>query len=380
MSLLYADGRVFEGNGLENSRTPLKQSLTFPTMTSNYFFPESQRPGLFRSSAWLSAWNESWSDHQAIKSLSNVASISNLDNEVYLTRSLKRGLIPQTTAFPLGVSVAGVPSVRSEYFFFPASNEAIHDRVENYLNKVLEYNWNQFYLPDILVSSPEYPALLDLARSKDLYVVSANLDNTYGILTTDLLGFDEYLRGLGKNTRLKLFNKRKNLNALGAVSVENIWPDKERFFKLLDNFHEQRWGKPCYRGRNITFIEKLLEKLIEQGHEVDLSVLSMNQTPVSVLLDVRVNGRQYNLQSGYLENYVKNISLGTLHFGYQIETAFSNTRVDFYDFMAGRGKHSDYKKLMATHNDQLASLFLVRSHWLKLFYKIRPLLKRFSKS
>jgi hypothetical protein len=89
------------------------------------------------------------------------------------------------------------------------------------------------------------------------------------------------------------------------------------------------------------------------------------------VLDINVNGRVYNLQSGYLENFAKGISLGTLHFGYQIEAAFKSEKVGFYDFMAGNGKNSNYKASLANKTAQFNTVILVRNPILKMLYKIR---------
>src|SRR5690606_40849246 len=72
------------------------------------------------------------------------------------------------------------------------------------------------------------------------------------------------------------------------------------------------------------------------------------------VFDISYQGRKYNLQTGYQENFHKSISLGTLHFGYQIEAAFRDPDVAFYDFMAGKGKNSDYKKSLANCSDEFA--------------------------
>ena len=104
--------------------------------------------------------------------------------------------------------------------------------------------------------------------------------------------------------------------------------------------------------------------------------MSVSDTPVSVVFDIRYQGRQYNFQSGYQENYCKSVALGTLHFGYQIEAAFNNPAIQFYDFMAGKGKNCDYKKKLVNRTDEFATLLLVRSHWLKQAYKLQSLIRR----
>lgn len=348
------------------------------SMTIEQFFPDAQKPGLFRSAAWLLAWEQCWGDHHKIAILPSPAisqNILSLCVSICRVKICKKGFLRLSTAFPLGVSTATAPSIRSEYFFFPVDEAPLEQRVIEYLDSAMSHPWDQFYFPDILKSAPEYLLLPAVAKRKNLMPIIEVKENTYGI-AVNRGSFTEYLAGLGKNTRLKLFNRRKNLAGFGDITVENIWPDRERFFYLLDDFHEKRWGKPCYKGRNRSFIEALLDNIDAHGGEIDLSILSVAGRPLSALLDIRVSGRQYNLQSGYIENFDKQISLGTLHFGYQIEAAFDNKTVDFYDFMAGTGKNADYKKFMATHSDQFVSLLLIRSPWLKLAHKAKDLFKR----
>jgi hypothetical protein len=336
---------------------------------SSFFFPAHHQPGLFRSHAWLDAWQKSWGDHPNLQLLSLDPALNDPTQTIGRARVVKKGILPISNAFPAGTSIATAPGIRSEYFFFPAYSTSLEEDIGSYLDKVLKHSWDQFYIADMLRSSPAYDLLLTLAQARNLYVVHEQIENTYAI---DLRArdFAGYLRGLGKNTRLKLFNRRKNLAALGDIRVENLWPDRKGFYQLLNSFHQQRWGKDCYRGRNQKFIDQLLDNLHDENGEADFSVLSIAGKPVSVVFDIRFKGRQYNLQSGYLEQFHKHISLGTLHFGYQIEAAFQNPQIEFYDFMAGKGKHADYKKFLVNCQDEFASVVLARSAWLKIIYKL----------
>ena len=335
------------------------------TSTSHAFFPEHHRPGLFRSRAWLNTWAQHWGHGANIMPLANSPELA--EHKLYRLRQMLKGVIPIQIGFPAGVSTSATPSVRSEYFFFSQKEEKSAQVIADYLNQLQRQRWDQFLLPDLLRSSNEYPLLLDQARAANLKVVEKHCDKTYGIDLTDK-SFEQYLGSLGKNTRLKLFNRRKNLASLGTIKLENIWPDQDRFYQLLNEFHRTRWNKPCYQGIQLQFISDLSQALADDGHEIDFSVLSVNDEVVSVLFDVRVNGRQYNFQSGYLENFARNISLGTLHLGYQIEAAFSNPGIGFYDFMAGTGKNSDYKSAIANTSDELVTLALVRNPLLKFAY------------
>lgn len=115
-------------------------------------------------------------------------------------------------------------------------------------------------------------------------------------------------------------------------------------------FHLQRWGKPCYAGENLLFIQKIFDALYADGKFVDLSVLSLNDKPISAVLDIHYGSRIYNFFSvWFCPETSKNISLGIIHFGYQIESACNNPMIDYYDFMAGAGKQVDYNQSISTN-------------------------------
>lgn len=342
------------------------------------FFLASHQPGLFRSSAWLTAWKEAWGTHPATRPSGDAVSLpcgTTLEEMIVRTRTYKGKILPVINAFPLGISTREMPSIRSEYFFLANEDEHLPKTITRYLDNALQYSWDQFYIADILRSSPTYHLLLQAARARQLDVIHAEIEPTYAI---DLRqrDFATYLGNLGKHTRLRLFNRRQHLKKQGPVKIQNIWPDRTAFFQLLNDFHQRRWGKACYRGRNIDFINLFLDHLTIQGYEVDFSVMSVSGTPVSAVFDIRYQGRQYNFQSGYLENFCKSVALGTLHLGYQIEAAFNNPAIQFYDFMAGKGKNSDYKKKLVNRSDELATLLLVRSNWLKQIYKLQSLVRK----
>lgn len=338
-------------------------------MTS--FFLDKHRPGLFRSHAWLQAWLEVWGNHPEICLLEDKPTYK-LSSVLFAYRHKIKRFFPSKTAFPLGISTPAAASIRSEYFSADSPSLA-RDVISGYIQAMKVGRCDQLFLPDILQGSPEWHAVHDLSREQGLDCIIKESASTYGVDVADG-DFESYLTQLGSNTRLKFYNRRKNLDSMGSVKIENIWPNQERFYELINSFHEKRWGKPCYKDRNLQFMHVLLSYLVRDAHQVDLSVMSVGGNPVSVVLDIRYNGRIYNLQSGYLEGFAKNISLGTLHYGYQIESAFASADVDFYDFMAGTGKNSNYKSALANQEAQFDSFVLVRNPLLKILYRLQ---KRF---
>lgn len=332
------------------------------------FFPVKHRKGLFYSPAWITAWHHHWGNHPRLIAL---ASPSNHQETLYRFKEFKKGILPVVTAIPAGASSRVARSIRAEYFCISTLSEP-EAEVHSYLNNALSYKWSLLKIPDLLAGSREDQSIRSFAKAKGLLIVEENQTTTYAIDLRDT-DFENYLTQLGKNTRLKIYNRRKRLADAGTVKLENIWPDRKRFYRLLNEFHSYRWGKPCYQGRNQAFIDELLQAHHEAGGQVQMSVLSLDTEPVSVVLDIISQGRCYNLQSGYQENTVKDVSLGTLHFGYRIEQAFSEG-LDYYDFMAGNGKNCNYKASLSTHSATLATLLLIRSPMLKLAYHLKGML------
>lgn len=343
-----------------------------------------QRPGLFRSRSWLAAWVKAWADHPQIDFPDkhsvvdiNMAELRQLELESWVF-SVNEPLLPffsVLSAYPFGVSSRLAGSIRSEYFQFaidPLSNALVD---ADYFDRALALKWDRLIFPDVLVGSRDYQAIAAAAELKKLSLMEGAYENTYGV-NLKCSAFADYVKKLGKNTRLKLFNSRKKLEQHGAVSIENIWPDRVSFFKLLNDFHALRWGKPCYRERNQVFIHTLLDELAGTDAKVDFSVMSVNAVPVSVVFDICIHGRVYNLQAGYAEDFAKGIALGTLHLGYQLEAAFVDEQADYYDFMAGRGKKSDYKKSLSNSRAEFVTLTLVRNPLLHYGYKLKSCLRK----
>lgn len=307
---------------------------------------------LFNTTTWNEAWLGTWGKYleQTPSLLTGIGPLS------YSMRSKLKGVLPIYSTAPVGFSNRDVQSVRREYGSWSKSQ----------LKRLLETAPHQLILGDVIVGSNSHKKIEALSSSLGYGIRTDSTARAYSVKT--LGQYQDYLKTLSSDTRLKLYNRRKRLKAVGNVTVENIWPDIDEFIHQLNRFHQARWGRPCYSGLNLAFIQCLLKGLAESGHWVDLSVLRVDGTSVSVALDIQIENRVYNFQSGYHENFVKGVSLGTLHFGYQIEKAFSNPDIEHYDFMAGLGKNNDYKKSLSTHYCDLVTLILIKPWWLKIVY------------
>lgn len=316
---------------------------------------EERQPTLFQTAAWEQAWLETWGQQLA---KDPGIQLDHQSHSYHVTRRVK-GLLPIRTATTIGCSERGVPSIRREYYRASVGQ----------IKAQLQATTGQYVFSDVILGSPTYHSIKTQAQQQGLLVLEQDQAHAYSVNTST--NYPAYLEQLSANTRPKLHNRRKRLNDSGTVSHADLWPDVDDFIEQLNHFHQQRWGKPCYQGLNLAFIRKLLPLLEEEGHAVGLHCLAVDGRPVSLLLDIEVNSRIYNLQSGYEEQFRPGLSLGTLHFGYRIEQAFETPHIQAYDFMTGEGKNSNYKASLATQSCQLVTLIAVKPYWLKLLYRLK---------
>lgn len=334
------------------------------------FFPPVNQPGLFASAVWKDAWIKSWGNCSAIKQIDSRSEIHNLLPEapcLYSYNFSPLPLIKFKTLFTAGTSTPIAQSIRSEYFIPPGGS------MRSLINTAMKYSWSQLWIPDLINNSVECVQLYDEAKKSGLKLFVRDMAVSYAV-NLQREGFSGYLKSLGSNTRLKLFNKRKRLYEAGEIRIKNIWPDIDGFIEILNQFHQLRWGKLCYQGRNRELIVACMNNVVADGGEVDLSVIYCNGAAISAVLDIHYQQRIYNIQSGFVENFGNGVSLGTLHFGFQIEKAFE-TSATFYDFMAGNGKNNNYKAALATQTENFISIMLVRSKILAALYVVNDRIK-----
>jgi len=178
--------------------------------------------------------------------------------------------------------------------------------------------------------------------------------------------FDGYVRGLGRLTRLKAFGRRRQLLDEGAklqLDVCESGSEKlDYFFSSLNSFHLLRWGKPCFNREAVSFHKKVL--MNHPGIKPSLSSLLIDSKLVSLSYNICADSVMYNLQSGYLEDYDKKVSLGTLHMGWEIEKSFTESSIEYFDFLAGYGKVEDYKR----HYRGESVEFLTRKYFSSSFF------------
>lgn len=323
---------------------------------------------LFQTTAWQRAWWGEWaSTYGARLQREGGEGRSGLYVHSYtLSVSLKIRCLQF-----IGTSYREFSTPRTEYNTLGPAGD-----LSRICNELEQFDWTEAVFSDVKAESEEAHVLQKWALERGWYFRSIREDVAYGVCTEG--AFEDYLRFLGKHTRLKLYNRRKIFESLGNVVEVNFWPDRAReFFDLLNCFHEVRWGNPCFSDRSIAFHLDFLNRASAEGTKPLLQVLFNEQRPVSVLYNVLHRECVYNIQAGYDETFHKKVALGTLHLGYSIEAAFKDPSVVYFDLLAGEGKKTDYKAHLATNRTPLTTFMVVRSRRFRALYRIKDWLAWF---
>ncbi|RMJ06143.1 hypothetical protein DOQ08_00828 [Marinobacter litoralis] len=325
---------------------------------------------LFMSWPWQASWWEVWGHKLQLKLLllavyddaGRLIALAPLYFSRYRTPigwDLKR-LHIIGNAWKLG------PTVRTEYIGCICDTQHKPQALEALSDYLKGEAWDELILADALGSEIESWAQ---ALGKQVNVTCHVRSEAQGVAVDTRGGYDEWLTSLGKNTRLKVYNRRSLFE--GQLGGEfQAWEDPGAFLELLNNFHVARWGKPCFDQDAVRFHQLLLDRLTD-NQRAQLSVLQSDGKILSVLYDIRAGDRVYNLQAGFLEEFHPKISVGTLHLGYCIEAAFRCMDVASYDLLAGSGKNTFYKSHFKGQTVRFTTVEYVRSSVLKMAYGAR---------
>ena len=238
---------------------------------------------------------------------------------------------------------------------------AIGDQIEHNLA------WDEILLAYASTDSYAVRALELIAAHQGCYVRRERPIVHYAIDTTE--SFDRFLATLGTNTRQRLFGRRTLLEQLGTVRLERA--DAQNFHVQLDKLDalsRKRWGQglaPTSRS----FLSDTVLAMLDDGRAC-LSTLEIDDRPISSQLDVEASGIIYNIRSAIDTEFHRRLSPGLLHLGYLIQSACKRPDICRYSLLAGGGKHSDYKREIASITGQFVSMQLVRRGHEKLLYRL----------
>ena len=333
----------------------------------------------FMSWQWMSQWWINWGSRSsdklyiiAIYIKDELVGIAPL--YIYEATYLK-GWIPIKRLQFLGSRFSGSSGTRSEYL-----GTIVKQGLETEVNSVISQvilkirDWDEIVLSDLVKGDYFHQIIIDAADNNNLKTRNLALDECYSVNTKG--SFTKYLETLGKNTRLKLFNRRKALTEYGNITLEYVDLRKcDEIFQCINEFHLVRYGKPAFSELKIAILRTVIDSLPESVNLKCSSLLKVDKRPVSAMVNIFLGGKIYNIQLGFLENLDKRISLGTLHLGYTLEMAFKAEEITCLDLLAGQGKSTDYKSHLARQHSTLESFQILRNPIIRLMYFVNDKLK-----
>ena len=331
---------------------------------------------LFMSWPWLFSWWEIWGKALGLE----LALFGAYDANSRLVGLAPFFLHEFLSSFGLRIRRAHLlgnawhirPTVRTEYssLIIKKGLEAVVTNA--LLAQVSRLNWHEMIVCDqLLPELSRWEKGLALVGRKIALVPRAK---DTGVRVKTEGAFQEWLRRLGANTRLKLYNRRVYIKQKkGELVLKRVTENEVPiFFEHLNEFHRHRWGKPCFDDNAVAFHKKVIARL--QNHQLALTTLEYNGKTISVLYDIWAGPSRYNLQSGFQEDFDRKVALGTLHLGYAIEECFGAESVDYYDLLAGYGKNSFYKSRFQGETVQFLTVQFARHPLMRGIYRAQALL------
>ncbi len=335
----------------------------------------SDADALFLSWEWLALWWQCFG-----KGLSGVPDILAFyrDGELvgvaplYRRRVLRNGVLPTTSLQLIGTSWREPAVAMSEYLDIVAI-AAETDSVRRACARALlaERSWTEWVIGLTAAATQWRDVLAQSVGGERLYL--RDVDPLVSYQADLSCGTGAYLRSLGQSTRRSLWNLRRRLVRQG-VSFQPLPAEEiESGFSDLNRLHQLRWQRPAFTGATLEFHTRVARRLASRG-ELSLSRLTAGSQVVSVLYDIRKGTRQYNISMGFDPRFDASVSLGLLHLGYSLEAA-AEQQVRTYDFLAGSGQHTDYKRHLGQARRDVSCVQLLRGRVLPALYRWRDQLR-----
>jgi CelD/BcsL family acetyltransferase involved in cellulose biosynthesis len=329
----------------------------------------SDADALFLSWDWLTLWWHCFSDalSAALEMLAfyregDLVGVAPL----YRRRVVRSRLLPATSVQLIGVSWRDPETPISEYLdVIAVAGET--DSVRRACAQALlsERAWSEWVI-GFTDAGQQWSDAFARGDGGQHYV--RDLDRLVSYQADLSQGFGDYLRSLGQSTRRSLWNLRRRLAQQGTVSFEQLSPAEiAGGLSDLNRLHHLRWQRPAFAGAGLDFHTRLAARMASRG-ELALSRLRVAGQVVSVLYDIRKGARQYNISMGFDPDFSRRVSLGLIHLGHAMESA-AERGVSTYDFLAGLGKRSDYKRHLSQARRNLSSVQVLRGHVLPPLYR-----------
>ncbi len=327
----------------------------------------------FLSPFWLSTWWTTWGSKQA--DAEDIVLIARDEQgglvglaPLYRITDAVRGRVRANRIQFIGANFRRAGITRTEYLDFVLDQENRDAVLKALLDHLFgKFDFDELCLSDMRLDSPSRPIILATGERSGALIRYADHDSST-VLTLDGT-FEDYLATLGKNTRLRVFNRRKVLEKEGEVRLRSFSRDELlEGFDILSRLFESRWGSPIFTPEQLEFQTSLVAAMPETA-ELALTTVVLDSEPVSAVYDIRYGGVEYNFLQGFKADVHPKVSMGMLHFGYAIERAYASG-IRRFDFLLGKGKSSDYKEHFKGETVQTNTVQVVRKPILKLLYRL----------
>lgn len=340
--------------------------------TWNNLLQQSEADPIYCSWEWAVNWWKQYrkeTDTLAITVLLRAEEVLAIAPLFMEQDSYVRGFFKTTRLQYLGKRFSEENGIRSEYMGIIGHKNLSHTELHFLFNHIIRnIRWSEISLADEDSARYSYTELKNVLLNNGYYRRIDSTGETYAINCQSQ--FSSYLAALGKNTRLKLYNRRKLLGTLGEIDLEFINNgNKNQFYDQLNQWYQTRWGINILGKDNITFIENVFNTDTSRLSLKYSCMLKLDGKPLSVMINLSDNDKVYNLLLAYEENFNKKIALGTLHLGYLIEHLFETPQIRLFDLLEGQGKHSNYKAKFAQKRSELVSSRCFRTLSLKYLFK-----------
>jgi CelD/BcsL family acetyltransferase involved in cellulose biosynthesis len=330
----------------------------------------SNADALFQSWEWLTLW---WQCFGAtLTAVPEILAFHRAGELVgvaplYRRRVVRHGVLATSSVQLIGLSWRDPAPLISEYLDVVAiASDADAVRRACVRAMLEEEAWTEWVIGFTAAGSEWRDAFARLELGQRQYVRDVDPSVSY---QADLsAGFNAYLRSLGQSTRRSVWNLRRRLALEGTVSFELLSQEEiDAGLSDLNRLHQLRWQQPAAAGAGREFHTRLAGRLARRG-ELALSRLRIGGQVVSVLYDIRKGARQYNISMGFDPSFCGKLSLGLLHLGYAMEAA-AERQVSTYDFLAGSGQRSDYKRHLSQASRKLSCVQVLRGYLLPSLYR-----------
>ena len=338
----------------------------------NELLARSSADALFLSWEWLTHWWQCYG--VTLGRAPDILAFYHGDNLVglaplYCRLVMRGGLVLTRSVQVIGLSWRDPEPLISEYLDVIASPEDLGAVRHACLRALLdEPAWTELVVGLTTAGEQWREAFARGAPSRGHY--ARELDRSVSYQADLACGFGEYLKDLGQSTRRSVWNLRRRLTAHNNVSLEFLAQGEiDGGFRDLNRLHHLRWKRAAFKGKRLVFHTSLARRLATRG-ELAFSRLRVGGEVVSVLYDIRKGARQYNIKMGFDPAFRTRVSLGLLHLGYAMEEA-ADHQVAVYDFLAGVGQKSDYKRNLSQAHRDLSCVQMVRGRLLPSLYRWR---------